>query len=205
MSRLIRRSATTLSEVKPRLTVMGLDLSLNSTGVAYLDAEGRLVTYRIVCKSFRGPCRLSYVKTKIGEALDAALPDIVAVEGYSMGRRASRGNTFSIAELGGVAQTLIWERGVAQMLVPPTTMKSLVALSGASKDKEAITQALKKYYGYSVTQNDEADATGLMIVGQLKLGAIKYPIQGKEAHRLASLDKLHVTAGRMNSISNRTK
>lgn len=174
---------------------MGLDLSLNSTGVAYF-VGGELFTTHIVCKSYRDTRRLSFVKDMVSRHLDKAQPDLVSIEGYSMGNRGGRGNTFSIAELGGVIKTLVWERGVQHMLVPPTTLKSLIALSGASKDKKDISDALLKYYGFTVTQNDEADATGLMIVGELKCGARNYPLQGKEAKRLASLAKLTIVKGR---------
>lgn len=174
---------------------MGLDLSLNSTGVAYF-ADGKLYTTRVVCKSFRDARRLSFVKGRVEEHISRAQPDLVVIEGYSMGNRGRRGNTFSIAELGGVIKTLVWELGVDHMLVPPTTMKSVVALSGALKDKVEISKALLQHYGFTVTQNDEADAVGLLLVGELKLGVRAYPHQGKEAKRLLSLNKLTIARGR---------
>ena len=185
-----------LAPAKRAEKVFGLDASLTSTGYAVFD-DNRLKTGRVVATSFRGPKRLWFIRTKIEALLDAHMPDLVSMEGYAMG---ARGNVFNIGELGGVLQTAVWERGIDLVLVPPKTMKSVIALSGKA-EKSDIIAALQTRYGLAVAQHDEADATGLLIVGELIRGIRRPPESMQELKRHESIKQLPITKGKMKSYS----
>jgi Holliday junction resolvasome RuvABC endonuclease subunit len=127
-----------------------------------------------------------------------AAPTLVVYEDYAMGARGN--NMFNIGELGGVLKTLIWEKGVDLLSVPPTTMKSVIAFNGRA-EKADITKALRTRFGLSVNQHDEADATGLMIVGEILKGIRRVVDEAGKTKRSDAIYQLTVTKGQLQSIS----
>ena len=104
---------------------------------------------------------------------------------------------FHIGELGGVLKTLLWEKGVDYISIPPTAMKSVIAQNGAAK-KPDISSALKTRFGLDIRQNDEADATGLLLIGEMLLG-IRAVVGSVE--RFASVKNAKLTKGKLILIS----
>lgn len=143
---------------------IGLDLSLNHTGLAELDSTGRLVnTMEVRPGKHLGVSRLAYLR----EALLAALPDgplVVAIEGYAMG---AKGRVFHIGEWGGVARLALmqrWECAVVTM--PPSNLKSFATGKG-NAPKEFMIAAAKAALGYDGDMTDnEADAVHLALVAR---------------------------------------
>ena len=141
--------------------VIGLDLSLCNS--AYHDGEG--VYCGIIKSKLRDAHRLLEIRREIFKVLEAMDPQLVVVEDYSYG---SRGNTFSIGELGGVIKLGLFERGFRVLLVPPKSLKKFIAGNGnASKD----LMMLKTYKKYDVEfeDNNLCDAFGLVQVGKAYL------------------------------------
>lgn len=188
--------APLLSDAVPH-KVLGLDTSLSSTGYAYQSA-GKLNTGRVTTDKLRGLHRLVYLRNQIEKIISASCPTLIVYEDYAMGARGN--NMFHIGELGGVLKTLIWEKGIDLLLIPPTTMKSVIAGSGRA-DKIEIIKALKNRFDLSVNQHDEADATGLMLIGEMLRGVRKIEQNAGESKRFSIIKQLKLTKGKLQSIS----
>jgi Holliday junction resolvasome RuvABC endonuclease subunit len=178
--------------------VLGVDASLASTGYAYFQ-NGRLVSGRITTEKLRGPHRLFYVRLQLAKVLDTVKPTLVSYEDYAMGARGN--NMFHIGELGGVLKTLVWERGIDCLEIAPTMMKSIIALSGRA-DKQQVSTALKVRYDLSVAQHDEADATGLLLVGEMRCGIRRVDAKSGKIDRSEVSMQLPITKGKLHLISN---
>lgn len=172
--------------------VFGIDASLRCTGYAYHDG-GKLITGRIETDHLRGPRRLFYIRMMMGRALDAAQPTLVVVEDYAFSRKGN--NMFHIGELGGVLKTLLWERGIDFIEVPPTVMKSIIALTGKAK-KPQVMAALKSRFGLVVTQHDEADAAGLMLLGEMRTGIRQTDAKVGKSDRFEAVRRTQVVKGK---------
>ena len=147
-------------------SVIGLDLSLNSTGYCFI-ANDTLYSGTIQSKA-KGVERLLFIETKIASYLSSiVLADrrkvLFVIEGYSMGHKGG-GRAFDIGELGGVIRLLAWKKGHDLLIVPPTTLKLFVAGNG-SASKEEMMDAVSRNWGFKTESDDEADAFGLMKLG----------------------------------------
>lgn len=157
-----------------------------------------MVSGTITSGKLRGAHRLFYFRMMLGRVLDAAKPDLIVWEDYAMGARGN--NMFHIGELGGVIRLMVWERGIDFLPIAPSLMKSVVALSGAAKKPEIAT-ALRVRFGISLAQHDEADAAGLMVAGEMKLGVRRYEVFGGRTDRNDSLRDAQIIKGKLNSIA----
>lgn len=177
--------------------VLGIDASLSSTGYAYMQGA-KLITGRITTGNLRNAHRLFYVELMLSKVLDVAKPTLVAYEDYAMGARGN--NMFHIGELGGVLKRLIWSRGIDYFEIPPTVMKSVIALSGKA-EKHQIATALKVRFGMTVNQHDEADAAGLMLVGEMKAGIRRVDAKVGKSDRFDAVRQAEIVRGKLSLIS----
>ena len=147
--------------------VIGIDQSLTATGLAILIGDS-LTTATLSppsptkeCPS-GGACRLVWFRDRIGSVLRANRPTIVVMEGYSFG---SKSHAHSLGELGGVIRVLFFESGVEHaIVVPPGTLKKFATGNGAA-DKSLISKELFRKWGVDVSNNNEADAAALALIG----------------------------------------
>lgn len=148
---------------------VGIDQSLNSTGLALLDGAGGLIaTFRISPPpKFRQGERLRYIFTSLVRLVEsnrylATGGLVLALEGYSY---RSTGRTFELGEVGGViklAHATQWYDAPLHV-VTPAQLKKFVTGDGHAT-KEAMCAAIQKHWGVSYdaeTRSDEADAYGL--------------------------------------------
>lgn len=176
--------------VKKQLRVLGVDPSLTSTGYAY-RVNGQVVTGTISApKGMVGPERLAFARAAMIEIVCNAAPDLVVYEDYAKGIGGGKGKqvgrTFDIGELGGVFKTLFWEEAIPIMLVSPTSLKKAIAGRGDAdkavtingkkvkdKSKPEMRAALNRTFGVQLLphQGDEADACGLMLMGEMRFGS----------------------------------
>lgn len=145
--------------------IIGLDLSLTSTGVAKLDVlsggcDLASISTEHVTSTFRGVRRLARLYTIL--EVRCAGAELVVIEGYSMGSRNSQ--SFSIGELGGVIRLMLYGANIPTVVLPPTSLKKFATGSGIAQ-KPAMVLALFKKWGIERTQDDEADAALLAIAG----------------------------------------
>lgn len=157
-------------ELKPRDRVIGLDLSLTSTGVATSEAgQPGIATNLLSCKALRGVERLYWIREKVMELVTGppTQTTLVAMEGYSFGSRNSQAH--SLGELGGVIRLACASRGIPILLVPPGTLKKFVTGKGnATKPEMAV--GLYKRWGIEKPDDNEADAAALALYGRCACG-----------------------------------
>lgn len=177
-------------------TILGFDASLVCSGFAYKDNNDEYHTGTIKTKKLRGPERLNFVEhsfIRIIESLyaDTGSIDLIVYEDYAMG---SKGKTFNIGELGGVLKLVAWDRGVDVLLVPPSNLKQFTTGKG-NADKDKMMSSIADNWGYSVTQNDEADAFALLKMGEAYIATRKV----RQAHKAKALQSCLLIKGRQSN------
>ncbi len=190
--------------------VLGIDASLTSTGYAF-RIDGAVVTGAINAgKGVVGPTRLAYVASAVANIIVECRPDLIVLEDYAMGRGAA-GRAFSIGELGGVLKTLFWENQIDVMLVSPTALKKAITGKGNAdkaqlvdgkkvkdKNKPEMRAALLNTFKLDLSQNDEADACGLMLMGEMRFGSNTVAKATQNTLRLDALKECSIIRGRTN-------
>lgn len=147
------------------VTVLGLDLSLTSTGYAILHPRGSVTVGRIR-SSARGPQRLAEIRDAVTHLIRPLAPDLVAVEGYAFGRPNGMA---ALGELGGVIRLTLHEHGQAYVDVPPAVVKKYATGRGNASKVEVIIAARSRL-AYLGTNDDEADALWLAHIAAAHLG-----------------------------------
>lgn len=112
-------------------TVVGLDLSLTSTGWAC--GEDR----RTLCAPGTGPARLVALRDALAALLDLVCDPVVALEGYAFASRNSQAH--AIGELGGVVRVLLVERHIPYVEIPPTCRAKFATGRGNASKAEVVS------------------------------------------------------------------
>lgn len=120
------------------LTVLGLDLSLNSTGMAIINSTGMCLTQAITpgvkgINSKTGRKKKSHliglqrqinILNKIQDCIQEYKPQYAALEAYSF---ASKGRAlFQLGELGGMVKVLLWNNNIPFQTFAPQTVKKFL-------------------------------------------------------------------------------
>jgi len=164
--------------------LMGLDLSLTSTGVS-VNGE----TFSIKPKT-RGIERLIEISDKITNFAVNSRPIAVIIEGYSFGSKFSRAH--SLGELGGVVKVDLHRAGFSTVEIPPKC-RAKFATGNGNANKQDVLLSLKAqfperfYDGYG---DDECDAWVLEQMAYAKLNESWYSWSNKQ---LSALDKIDWT------------
>ena len=163
------------------MKLLGLDLSLASTGYSINEQTG------IIATKFKGPERLSFInKTVLQLCLDEEI-DCVIVEGYSFASRNSQAH--SIGELGGCIRMTLWECGIPYIEVPPTSRAKFATGKGNSGKTEVISSISSKtgkvFSGPGA--DDECDA---WILEQMGLAKLNMSVYSWTKEQLSSLEKI---------------
>lgn len=145
------------------MNVIGLDLSLTATGVATAQES-----FAIRC-SERGMPRLHSVRNRIIGTVTLNRPDLVVIEGYSMGTARQSSHAHGLGELGGVVRLWLWEAGVPYVDVPPACLKKYATGAGNARKEAVLIAAVRR--GAEVRDNNEADAWWLRAMGMDALGS----------------------------------
>lgn len=133
------------------MIVLGLDLSLTSTGYA-LDRPGRGLDVGRLTNNLRGPARLDWIAHEVIALAEQA--DLTALEGYAFARP---NQAHQVGELGGTVRLELWRRSIPYVEVPPSTVKKYAAGTGAAKKEQVLAEAIRRL-GYQGASTDEADA-----------------------------------------------
>jgi Holliday junction resolvasome RuvABC endonuclease subunit len=153
----------------PQPRVIGLDLSLTGTGLAW---PGGVLTLDIA-KGMTGPARLSIVQRKV--RLIATTPQVATlavIEAYSFN---SQYGGERLGELGGVVRLALHEEAVPFVEVAPLTLKKFATGSGATRGPKRVTKAdvlraARQHLDYPGWSEDEADALWLYTFGMAAHG-----------------------------------
>jgi Holliday junction resolvasome RuvABC endonuclease subunit len=134
------------------VSFLGIDQSLNATGVCRMGGEGSVTAVATVDpKGARDGERLMFVKRAVASM--ASEVQFAALEGYSYD---SVGRVFELGEIGGVIKVLLHESNIEYVVVPPALLKKF-ATGSATASKEAMIDAAKER-GCVVADDNQADA-----------------------------------------------
>ena len=145
--------------------VMGLDLSLTSTGMVVLKSDGTAESMALTSE-FKDAVRLAELREKVRVAIQLYRPKLVVIEGYSFGSRTA---VAGLAELGGVVKCELFEMQQPFIVVPPARLKKFACGRGNAK-KDEIRLAVYKRWGFEAPTTDEVDAYVLARIGLAYLG-----------------------------------
>jgi crossover junction endodeoxyribonuclease RuvC len=112
-------------------TIVGLDLSLTSTGIAFGQDTQAIST------KYKGPQRLALIRDLVLAVISELDNPHVVVEGYSFASRNSRAH--AIGELGGVIRVALWERAIPLVEVAPTARAKFATGRGNASKNEVVS------------------------------------------------------------------
>jgi Holliday junction resolvasome RuvABC endonuclease subunit len=176
--------------------ILGLDISLVSTGYVLLDDDQVVWHGSVGSKTLRDVERLEMFDHWIREALHhQALPfgsatvDHVGVEGYSF---ASISHHHAIGELGGVIKLAVHQAGIPLHVIPPSTWKKAL-LGKGNLPKDMVRIEAWKRYGVEFASQDELDAWAVaMTLRRQLLGLDKPEPKNRKRKSPATLPLLDV-------------
>lgn len=173
-----------------RRLIMGIDASLNNTGLCIVDENLKVIYSENIYKtdntiskvkhhwmrvvsqqeeitqillskgSIDKTKRIVIISDRINKVAKQFKVTDVVMEGYSFG---SVGNTIDLAELGGVIKTKLFKQGITEVsLPPPTTLKKAVAGKG-NATKEDLQLVIEKDYGVFLDNEHLYDAFALCV------------------------------------------
>lgn len=163
------------------MNVLGLDLSLTSTGYCHGGEAGCITT------ELKGAERLRKISREIENIIVEKQIHIVAIEGYSFASRNSQAH--SIGELGGVVKVFLLNLEIPYILIPPTCRAKFATGKGNAGKSEVISSisVITGIVWKGANADDMCDAWVLeeMVLTKLKKGKHIWP---KES--MLSLDKI---------------
>jgi Holliday junction resolvasome RuvABC endonuclease subunit len=172
-----------LRDASANLCIIGLDLSLTSTGIAVLNGPG-ITSRSLEPKKLMGAERLSWFYHNVISAIRLYEPTLVVLESYAHEAKFGREQA---GELGGVVRLALHEMGARWITYAPSQLKKFATGSGKS-DKSIVARELYKRYGVDAEGNDEVDACGLALMGAAHLGyRVTLTVAQREA--IAKIDK----------------
>lgn len=163
----------------PRL--MGLDLSLTSTGVS-INGE----TFTIKPKT-KGVERLAEISDHIIDWANRVMPIAVIIEGYSYGSKFSRAH--ALGELGGSVKMMLYKSGFRIIEVPPKC-RAKFATGNGNSGKIDVLASLKIIAPVKFSEecdDDECDAWVLEQMAYAEIGESPYKWSTAQ---MSALDKV---------------
>ena len=162
------------------MRIIGLDLSMSATGVAFPDGSTALIKPR-----GKGDPRLLSIENRMNAALRLARPDLAVVEEF---KGVAQGDANKIVPMvHATVRLCLMRAGVPYVLVNPSTLK-LYATGYGSSDKAAMAVAALTYGGREFTGDkggDQCDAWWLRAAGRTAYGepVIRVPKANTDALR----------------------
>lgn len=156
--------------------IVGIDLSLASTGMAFLFADGHIRLLTV--SSPPGPIepRLLDILRQINAHVRTVRPELVVIEDISQGSFGQSGGFLERVALFFMLRIHLHSVGIPFEKCSAIALKKFVVGSGGSKKnpvkKEHMIKAVLQRWGIDTASNDEADAAGLAYVGAAILDRI---------------------------------
>lgn len=159
------------------MKILGLDLSLQSTGYVLLDdqvLEDVVWSGRVDGSAVRDVERLRLFDVWIRETLRTKKPDQVAIEGYSYGSPQAHTRAFGVGELGGVIKLAIYAAGLPMYIIAANTWKmQLCGKGGLAKDLCRLE--IFKRYNVEFPSQDTLDAWAVAMTLRRQLLGLDKP------------------------------
>lgn len=156
--------------------VVGLDLSLSSTGMS----DGRRSKAVQTEPGTRLEARFAHIVQEVIDFVDdpfqGRLADVVVIESGAFSRGAQAASAEQLAGLRYLVRVSLWARHIPFALVTPTGLKAYVTGKGVAT-KQQMVEAVRDRYGVDLAdvkvkdgRYDLADAFGLAAMGYDRLG-----------------------------------
>lgn len=163
------------------MKIVGLDLSLTSTGVAIADEATNHSAYTIKPKE-SGHDRLARIILAVmTEACDA---DLVVIEGPAFGAKGSAYH--QLAGLWWIVTHALWDESIPYAVMSPFELKKY-ATGTTKSDKDAMMLATARRFASFSGDNNAADALWLAAAGVEHVG---YPLVQLPRDQTAALMKV---------------
>lgn len=167
-----------------RPAVLGLDLSLTATGIAYRDGS----TGTVLGPARAGDTRLRQIEDQVtiavggedlglGPAVDLAVIEDLPTHGKGAG---------ATGMVHGVVRALLLRRRVPYAVVPPATLKAYATGKGNS-DKTAMALAAFKRAAREFADDNQCDAWWLRAAGLDWFGAAEVEVPKAQRERLSKV------------------
>lgn len=174
--------------------VLGLDLSLASTGIVATNGHDELASGRFRTLPKWGDLnRIRAVRNHLLAQYIGPNLALAVVEGPSYGH-SRQGGEHVRAGLWWLIADLLDSVGLPLLVVPPATLKTYATGKGNSSKDQVLAAVIKRYGALmDITGNDVADAMVLCAIGSRMLGE---PLEESlPATHLRALDKLQLPEG----------
>lgn len=159
------------------MNILGLDLSLTGTGIAYPDGSVKTIKTRLV----DGDRRLLHITDTLVDALDEE-PDLVVMEDLPTHAK-SAGITGMVH---GAARVVLQGHGIPYVLVAPASLKSYATGKG-NADKTAMAMAAFKRAEREFADDNQCDAWWLRAAGLDWYGAAEFVVPQAQRERLTKV------------------
>lgn len=157
--------------------IIGLDLSINSTGMAVYDGKDVEVSVISTEKGMNYYDRIHFIWEKIqSKTLSySGKPSDFFIEDYSFGAFGKSSSVTTLAELGGFIKVSLHNHRLCNKfaLVPVTVIKKFICGFGNAKKSDMKLEFYKKF-NFSYKTDDEVDAHSLLILGAAASGVNIY-------------------------------
>ena len=139
--------------------IIGLDLSLTSSGVAIKPAlaDNRKEKVFAIPTTAKEHIRDRWKKIVVAIKREVRVGDSCFIEDYAYGMPSQRSNLTTLAEVGGIIKFMLLNMGVPIFPVSPGTLKKWATGKGNAK-KEDMKLAVYKKFDMEFETSDEADA-----------------------------------------------
>lgn len=163
-------------------TIVGLDLSLTSTGYSCGDMRRTITTKN------KGPARLHDISTELASLLVEIDTPAVMIEGYSFASRNSQAH--AIGELGGVVRLVLWNLRIPYVEIPPTCRAKFATGKGNAGKGEVMSSVSARtgIVWSGAGADDICDAFILEEMGLAKQGQQRHNWPATHMDALAKVD-----------------
>lgn len=144
--------------------VVGLDLSLTSTGFYCLASSGPN-SGTVLSTNLTGWERVDRILYDVLSL--CSVNDLVLIENNAFNAIGSAKS--KLAALNGIVEFALWRRQIPVVLVAPTTLKKFI-LGKGNGEKSMILREVFRRYGLEAGTDDEADACDLAHIGACLTG-----------------------------------
>ena len=141
--------------------VIGVDLSVRSTGIAHADGDYEVFRPESDPTANHGMDRCVEIRDHVLAVCDVVDLELVMLEGLAF---AAHDNARQLAMLAGIIRMALYDGGHAFLTVVPGTLKKYATGKG-NASKEAVVDAAQKRLRYQGYDNNEADALWLRAIG----------------------------------------
>ena len=145
--------------------VIGLDLSLSSTGCFIINKNGRS-GFEIKTKPDKFSSifeRVDYITSKIMKLIEEENPDLIIMEDYFVGGRNPQ-TSLMLSVLGTIMRWKILDSGREFLTAAPNHIKKFETGNGNAQ-KDVIIKSVFKKHNYDTNSNNVADACSISYLG----------------------------------------